>query len=415
MKISKVVGREIFDSRGIPTVMCELTLEDGSFVEASVPSGASCGSKEAFELRDGGDRLMGQGVLKAIHNIEHKIGPAIIGEEPDVAELDHIIRDLDPTSNKRELGANATLAVSIAICKAQAVVNQLEIFELISALYDIESVSLPFPLFNVINGGAHANNNYPIQEIMLVPVGAQNFRASIEAAVTVFHHLKKSLQEKNMSTSVGDEGGFSPVFSSLEQPFDLLMESIAATKNDGMFTIALDVAASQFYDVDSGIYHWNGKEKTTDEMIQIYQKLSEKYPIYSIEDGLAETDWQGWKLMYHDLGEPMQIVGDDIFATNEQLITRGVNEGVANAAIIKPNQIGTLTETLDAMKLCHDNDMNVIVSHRSGETTDTFISDLAVGTQAGQIKAGGCSRGERIAKYNRLLYIEDLLTMAQLG
>lgn len=415
VKISRIVAREIFDSRGMPTVACEVSLEDGTTVTASVPSGISCGSREAFELRDNEERLMGKGVQKAVHNIEHVIGPSIIGRDPDLVLVDKILKELDPSPTKQSLGANATLAVSIAVCRAQAALNQLELFEMIAALYDSESVSLPFPLFNLINGGMHANNKFPIQEIMLAPVGAQNFRTSFESTVTVFQKLKDILDKKGKSTAVGDEGGFCPYFESIKEPFDLLLQAIQETGTDSLFAIALDVAATQLYDVESKSYRWGKTQKSSDELIEFYQELTREYPLYSIEDGLSEADWEGWRHLFHTLGETLQIVGDDIFVTNTVLIERGIQEGIANASIIKPNQIGTITETLQAIALCHQNNMNAIISHRSGETIDTFISDLAVGTSSGQIKAGGCSRGERIAKYNRLLYIEDLLTMSLLN
>jgi enolase len=414
VKIAKVIGREIFDSRGVPTVLCEMLLDDGTFVVASVPSGASRGKHEAFELRDHDDRLMGNGVSKAIHNVEYIIGPAIIGKEPDVAIIDEAIRELDPSVDKRKLGANATLAVSMAACRAQAAVNEIELFELIARLYDAESMSLPFPLFNVLNGGAHVNNGFPIQEIMLVPVGAQNFRVSFEAAVTVFYELKRLLDKDGKSTAVGDEGGFAPRFENDKEPFDFLMKAINNTGNESLFTIAIDVAASQLYDENTGKYNWNGQEKTSEDLLAFYKSLLEDYPLYSIEDGFAETDLDGWHTLFHELGGTLQIVGDDIFVTSVPAISKGLEQEVANAAIIKPNQIGTITETLEAISFCHENNMNAIVSHRSGETIDTFIADLAVGTSAGQIKAGGCSRGERIAKYNRLLLIEDILTMSLL-
>lgn len=414
MNIKKVVGREIFDSRGVPTVLCEITLSDGTFSYASVPSGASRGKKEAYELRDADKRLMGKGVLKAIHNVEHVIAPAIINQEPDVFLIDSLMQELDPSADKRKLGANATLAVSMAVSRAQATVEEIELYELIASLYGADSVSLPFPLFNVLNGGAHVNNGFPIQEIMLVPIGAQNFRVSLEAAVTVYHELKRLLEENGLSTAVGDEGGFAPRFKDEQEPFQFLVKAINNTGNEGLFTIALDVAASQLYDETTGKYSWRGQQKTTEELLEYYKMLVGNYPLYSIEDGFAETDLDGWQMLFGELGGTLQIVGDDIFVTNVEEISKGLELEIANAAIIKPNQIGTLTETLQAISLCHQSNMNAVISHRSGETTDTFIADLAVGTSAGQIKAGGCSRGERMAKYNRLLLIEDMLTMSSL-
>lgn len=414
MKIARIAGREIFDSRGIPTVMCEMFLDDGSYVSAEVPSGTSRGDHEAVELRDGEKRLFGMGVSKAIHNIDYIIAPELLGKEPDVVLVDALIRRIDPTSDKALLGANATLAVSMAACRAQALANEMHLFEVISALCDSESLSLPFPLFNMFNGGLHANNGFLIQEILIAPVGAQNFRVALEAAVEVFHELKKLLNAKGKSTAVGEEGGFAPHFSSDMEPFDLLMEAINNAGHEGTFLFGLDIAANQIYNRETGLYQWGKENVTSSDLIGIYKDLVAKYPLYSIEDGCSEHDIPGWKAMYQELGDTLQIVGDDLFVTNVEAISRGIEQELATAVIIKPNQIGTVTETLEAIVLCQEAQLNPIVSHRSGETTDTFIADLAVGTNAGQIKAGGCSRGERMAKYNRLLFIEDLLTMSLL-
>lgn len=412
MKIKKVIGREIFDSRGLPTVSCEITLENGVTVKSSVPSGKSCSKKEAFELRDHDkNRLMGQGVLKAIHNIEYTIGSKIIGQEPDLVAIDDILQDLDATPDKRILGANATLAVSMAVCKAQAAAQNLELFEMIAELYGAESVSLPFPLLNVFNGGVHADNHFPIQEIMLVPIGAQNFRASLEASVTVFYELKRLLQEAKKSTAVGDEGGFCPVFATEYEPFDFIVTALKNTDNQDLFRIGLDVAADQLYNQKTGMYRWKQGEKTSEQLFAFYKKLEREYPLFSIEDGFSQDDIEGWKMLFEQFGNTLQIVGDDIFATNSQEIIKGVEQEIANAVIIKPNQIGTVTETFQAIAVCQEVGMNAIISHRSGETNDTFIADLAVGTSSGQIKAGAPCRGERMAKYNRLLEIEETLTM----
>lgn len=411
MKIAKVVGREIFDSRGFPTISCEMQLDDGTFVYASVPSGTSKSSLEAFELRDHEARLNGMGVTKAIHNLEHIIAPILLGKEPDVAQLDPEIRELDSSPDKRIIGANAMLAASIAVCKAQAAAQELPLFELIAQLYGAQSVSLPFPLLNVLNGGAHGNNKFPIQEIMLVPIGAHNFRDALEQAVTIFHELQKLLNKAGKLTAVGDEGGFAPRFETDTEPFMFLQEAINNTGNESSCTMAIDVAATQLYDPLTHTYKWNGTQKSSAELIEFYQQLVDQYHLFSIEDGLAESDRDGWKQLFTQLGGQIQIVGDDIFATNAQLIIKGIEDEIANAALIKPNQIGTLTETFEAIAVCQQAGMNAIISHRSGETNDSFIADLAVGVSAGQIKAGGCSRGERLAKYNRLLIIEDMLTM----
>ncbi len=414
MKIARLSGREIFDSRGVPALVCEIALDDGTFIAASVPSGASCGSNEAKELRDGGDRLGGKGLLKAVHNLDHIVAPALVGKEPDVMVADALLISLDGTSDKSKLGANVILAASIAVCKAQAAAHEREVFELIAELYGSDSISLPFPLVNVINGGAHANNGLAIQEIMLVPVGAQNFRISLEYALTVFHELKKILIKNNKATGVGDEGGFAPSFETVYEPFDYLSQALESTGLKDFFVLAIDVAASQFYNAESKTYQWEGKQLSSKEMVSFYQKLADTYPLYSIEDGMAEDDIEGWKELFNALGDKLQIVGDDIFVSQTKRIASGFTEGIANGVVIKPNQVGTVSEALEAITLCHAAGANVVVSHRSGETNDDFISDLAVGTSAGQIKIGGPCRGERMAKYNRLLYIEDILTMGLL-
>jgi enolase len=414
VKIARVSGREIFDSRGIPALMCEIALDDGSIVTASVPSGASCGQHEAKELRDGGDRLFGKGLLKAIHNLDHVVAPVLVGKEPDIMVADALLINLDGTQDKSKLGANVMLAASIAVCKAQAVMHQREVFELIAELYGSESVSLPFPLVNVINGGAHATNGFPIQEIMLVPVGAQNFRISLEYALTVFRELKRILVKNNKSTGVGDEGGFAPFFENVYEPFDYLVQALENTKLKDFFVLAIDVAANQFYDSKKKTYSWYGAQISSKELLDFYKKLADSYPLYSIEDGMAEEDVEGWKAMYKAFGSSLQIVGDDIFVTQAKRIQKGFDQELVNGVIIKPNQVGTVSEALEAASLCHAAGANVIVSHRSGETNDDFIADFAVGTSSGQIKIGGLCRGERIAKYNRLLYIEDMLTMALL-
>lgn len=414
MKIARLSGREIFDSRGVPALACEIELEDRTLITASVPAGASCGQHEAKELRDGGDRLFGKGLLKAVHNLDHVVAPVLVGKVPDVMVADALLLSLDGTPDKSKLGANVMLAASIAVCKAQAAVDEREIFELIAELYGSESVSLPFPLVNVINGGAHANNGLAIQEIMLVPVGAQNFRVSLEYALVVFNELKNILIKKNKSTGVGDEGGFAPFFETVYEPFDCLVEALENTKLKDFFVLAIDVAANQFYNSKNKTYQWEGKEVSSQDMITFYKRLADSYPLYSIEDGMAEEDTQGWKDLFEALGSKLQIVGDDIFVTQTKRIARGFTEGLANGVIVKPNQVGTISEALEAVTLCHTAGANVIISHRSGETNDDFIADLAVGTSAGQIKLGGPCRGERMAKYNRLLYIEDMLTMGLL-
>ena len=414
MKIAKVTGREIFDSRGIPTIECELWLENGIAVRSSVPSGTSRGSFEATELRDGGKRLMGKGVSKAIDKIENIIAPILIDKEPEVVEMDMNMIELDGTENKSNLGANTMLAVSMAVLRAQAVINETEVYEFIAHLCNQSSVSIPFPMFNVLNGGLHADNTLQMQEIMIVPTGAQSFRESFELATCVFQALRTLLIKKGHCVGVGYEGGFTPQLTDVHEALDLVMEAIAITKTTSQMKLSVDVAANQFFDPSTQKYNWQGSKLTADKMIEYYVKLAKDYPLYSIEDGLSESDWEGWQALTKKMGDKVQIVGDDIFVTNPYRISQGIEDSVATAAVIKPNQIGTITETLQAINLCKEHGMQVVISHRSGETEDTFIVDLAVGTSAGHIKAGGPSRGERIAKYNQLLRIEDALMMSLL-
>ncbi len=415
MKISRIIGREIYDSRGWPTVQCELTLDNGETIISSVPSGKSVSSFEAVELRDGGDRLRGKGVLKAIENLE-QLAPLFVGSVPRGVDMDLRIIEVDGTADKSKIGANASLALSMALYKAEAVVEGLSLFELIAYVMDADTVTMPFPMINVINGGAHASNALRIQEFMIVPVGAPSFRSAFEAAVLVYHELHDILQEHNKTTCVGDEGGFASQFTDDLQALDILVEALERVngKHSHSSILALDVAASQFYDPVDKLYTWGNKKLTSSELISFYETLTEKYPIYSIEDGLSEMDIDGWKQMYARLENKVQLVGDDLFATNIHRIAAAVDENIANSVIIKPNQVGTITEALQAIELCKSVGFSTIVSHRSGETEDTFIADLAVGASAGQIKAGACCRGERLAKYNRLLAIEDTLSFALL-
>lgn len=417
MKITKVMAREIFDSRGMPTVQCDLLLDDKVQVSASVPSGISKSFYEAVELRDGADRLLGQGVTRAVENIENIIGGQILGKEPNGVEMDLQIIALDGTEDKSYLGANATLAASMAIYKAQAIIEELELYELISYIFGSQSVALPFPMFNMINGGAHANNNLQIQEFMVVPVGATNFRDSMEVAFTIFHEIKDILNKRGVSIAVGDEGGFAPFFKDDFEALDIINQAIeiVSEKTGSRCVIALDIAATQFYDTQRNSYLWARQPLAPEELLNVYSEMIKKYPIYSIEDPFAQDDWTSWTAITKALDDKVQIVGDDIFATNLYRISQGVDKQVANAAVIKPNQVGTITESLHAIKLCKAAQMGTVISHRSGETCDTFIADLAVGTSSGQIKAGGFSRGERLAKYNRLLKIEDDLTLSLLN
>jgi enolase len=415
MKITKVHAREIFDARGVPTIECQLFLEDDFYVTSSVPAGISTSSYEAKELRDGGTRLQGMGVRKAITVIEDIIAPAIIGKEPDVVVMDQIMVALDDTPDKSKLGANAMLAVSIAVVKAQAALHGFELYEFIAQLCGHESVILPFPLFNMIAGGVHTDNNLLTQEFLIVPMGAKNFREVIEYGVEFFYTLKDLLKKRNYQSLIGIEGGFAPMLENDIQAFDLLTEAIEKMNGSDFFKIAIDVAASHLYDAKTNLYTWYGKTYNSTELISSYQKLVEHYPICSIEDGIQEHDLEGWATLTETLGKKVQIIGDDIFATDPGRIYQGIIKQLATGAIIKPNQIGTITETLQAIAVCQEHGFTTIISHRSGETNDDFIADLAVGTNAGQIKAGGLSRGERLAKYNRLLTIEDELALSLLA
>ncbi len=411
VKIISINAREIYDSRGVPTIECTLELENSTRVSASVPTGASRGSHEAFELRDGGLRLMGMGVQKAVRMIETIIGPELLGRQADLIEIDKLLIELDGTENKSRLGANTILAVSIAACRAQAISQEIELYEFIAHVCNFDVVSLAHPMFNMINGGAHASNKLMVQEFMVIPIGINSFSAAMECGAVFFQLLKKRLQQGGYSTAVGDEGGFAPHFESEQQALDMLMEIAEYVHHEFGWAImlALDIAATQFYDKKRNSYIWHGKHISRDDLIEWYLKLTQNYPLYAIEDGLQEDDFEGWEILHKELGNRIAIVGDDLFVTNVQRIYEGIDRELANAVLIKPNQIGTVTETLQAIKLCKEHHMNIVISQRSGETNDSFIADLAVGTSAGQIKAGGLSRGERLAKYNRLLEIETQL------
>lgn len=416
MEIRSVSAREIFDSRGVPTVQVSVELEDGSRHEASSPSGASCGSAEAFVVRDGGKRLMGLGVTKAVENVNTLIGPMLVGRAPDLVTSDVMMLELDGTDDKSRLGANATVAVSCAVARAQAYVANVELYELIAQLSESDQIALPAPMLNMINGGAHADNGLSIQEFLIIPTEFDSFRTAFEAGTVFFHLLKAELKKQGKRINVGDEGGFAPDFNDEREVLDILTSTIALTKKQcgGNFSIGLDVAASQLYDAKKKKYLWQGKLLSSDALVAHYQDLIEAYPLTSIEDGLHETDYAGWTAITAELGSLVGLIGDDIFVTNAEKIWQGIEENYATGAIIKPNQIGTLTETVQAIRLCKENNFDVIISHRSGETNDNFIADLAVGVSANAIKAGGCSRGERLAKYNRLLEIEDALTLSAL-
>ncbi|MBI5560071.1 MAG: phosphopyruvate hydratase [Deltaproteobacteria bacterium] len=411
--ITEVVAREIIDSRGNPTVEADCITDGGFMGRAAVPSGASTGRHEAIEKRDGNKkRYMGKGVLTAIKNIEEKIAPEIIGLDcRDQSYIDNILISLDGTENKRRCGANAVLAVSLAVAKAA---SEASILPLYSYIGGTNAVTLPVPQMNIINGGVHADNNLDIQEFMLVPAGADSFAESLRMVVEVFHTLKSILKSRGLRTSVGDEGGFAPNLESNREAIEYILDAIrkAGYRAGKDAFIALDCAASEFY--KNGGYLVEGKKLSGNEMVGYIEGLVRDYPVVSIEDGLSEEDWRGWKFLTGRLGKNVQLVGDDIFVTNVKRIIRGIKEGVANSVLIKPNQIGTLTETLQAVETAHKAGYTTVISHRSGETEDTTIADLSVAVNAGQIKTGSASRTDRTAKYNQLLRIEeDLGDMAR--
>jgi enolase len=416
MKIKSLSAQEILDSRGWPTVECVLFLEDGRAVKASVPSGASVGEHEAVELRDGDlDRYSGKGVLRAIENIEKIIAPEIIGRKIDIFEIDKLLIEIDGTPNKSKLGANAILAVSMAVVRAQALTEGKPLYELISTLNSV-SPSIPRIMFNILNGGVHADNGIAFQEFMIMPMGTKSAAETIHMASTVYQSLKKKLKAAGYSVGVGDEGGFAPLLKGgvkqkEREALDFIMGSIesAGFEPGKDLSICLDVAASQFYDKKTGEYLLYGERISTTGMCDLYSKLIDDYPIFSIEDGLDENDWDGWSMLTKRLGSRVQLVGDDIFVSNRERILRGVKQGVGTASLIKPNQVGTVSETLDSIKQSQKNGFKVVVSHRSGETIDSFIADLVVGSDARQIKSGACARGERVVKYNRIMEIEKKL------
>ncbi len=409
--IIDVYAREVMDSRGNPTIEVEVTTESGSFGRAMVPSGASTGTREALELRDGDkSRFLGKGVLKAVENVNEIIADAVIGlDVRDQNVIDQVMIDLDGTEDKSKLGANAILGVSMAAAIAAADYSGMPLYKYLGGF---NAKELPVPMMNVINGGSHADSSVDFQEFMIMPVGAANFKEAIRMGAETFHALKKVLQEKGHVTAVGDEGGFAPNLSSNEEPLEVIVEAIkrAGYKPGEEIAIAMDVAASEFY--EDGKYvlaKSGGAVLTSEEMIEMFEGFVEKYPIVSIEDGLAEGDWDGWKVLTDRLAHKVQIVGDDLFVTNTKILREGIEKGIANSILVKVNQIGTLTETFDAMELAKKNGYTAVVSHRSGETEDTTIADIAVAFNAGQIKTGSMSRTDRLAKYNQLLRIEDEL------
>lgn len=412
--ITKIVGREVLDSRGNPTVEADVYLESGAWGRACAPSGASTGSREALELRDGDkSRYLGKGVTKAVAAVNNDIQQALLGKDAlDQAALDKIMIDLDGTENKEKLGANAILAVSLAAAKAAAMEKKVPLYQHIADLNGTSGqYSMPVPMMNIINGGEHADNNVDIQEFMVQPVGAANFKEALRMGAEIFHSLKKVLSGKGLNTAVGDEGGFAPNLASNEEALTVIIEAVekAGYVMDKDITLALDCASSEFYSDGSYNLSGEGKSFTPSEFTDYLAELSRKYPIVSIEDGMDESDWDGWAELTQKIGDKVQLVGDDLFVTNTKILSRGIEQGVGNSILIKFNQIGSLTETLEAIKMAKDAGFTAVISHRSGETEDATIADLAVGTAAGQIKTGSLCRSDRVAKYNQLLRIEEAL------
>ena len=411
--IINVHGRQIFDSRGNPTVEVEVTLADGSFGSAAVPSGASTGAHEAWELRDGdASRYMGKGVSTAVDNVNTKLADALLELDAlDQIGVDQRMMEVDGTDNKSNLGANAILGVSLAVAKAAANYCSLPLYRYLGG---VGANLLPAPMMNIVNGGQHADNSVDVQEFMVMPLGFQSFSEALRCGTEVFHNLKKVLQSKGLNTAVGDEGGFAPDLGSNQEALDLILLAIekAGYKPGEQVYIALDAAATEFYDAEKGMYKIDGKEINSADMVSFLAEWVDKYPICSIEDGCSEDDWEGWKLMTDKLGDKVQLVGDDLFVTNTERLQRGIDEGIANSILIKVNQIGTLTETIAAIHLASRNGYTSVTSHRSGETEDSTIADLAVALCTGQIKTGSASRSDRMAKYNQLLRIEEELGTA---
>jgi enolase len=407
-EIIDIIAREIIDSRGNPTIEVEAFLDSGVRGRASVPSGASTGKKEALELRDGGSRFSGKGVQNAVRNVHEEIAPRLRGlDSENQVYIDNLLIELDGTENKSRLGANAILGASLAVCKATSIEAGMPLYRYIGGC---NAKELPVPMMNILNGGVHADNNLDIQEFMIVPAGLNNFADALRAGVEVFHTLKGILKKRGLNTSVGDEGGFAPDLSNDKEAITLILEAIESsgyTPGKDIY-LAVDAAASEFY--ENNLYKFEGKNISSDDIISYYGELISKYPLLSIEDGLSENDWDGWRNLTNRFGKKVQLVGDDIFVTNTKIIKRGIEEGISNSVLIKLNQIGTLTETLDAIEMAKEAKYTAIISHRSGETEDTTIADLSVACNTGFIKTGSLARGERIGKYNRLLRIEEELS-----
>jgi enolase len=419
VKIQAVKGREILDSRGNPTIEVDVTLEGGAFGRAAVPSGASTGQREALELRDGDKkRYLGKGVTKAVANVNGELAKKLAGRDADQRAIDTMMIELDGTPNKGRLGANALLGVSMALARAQAAAEGVPLYKHAARLYGSSAATvLPVPMMNILNGGAHADSSVDFQEFMVMPLGAQTFAEAVRCGAEIFHTLRGILKKKGHSTGVGDEGGFAPSLASNQEALDVVLEAVvqAGYKPGDTVYLALDVASSELWNDDTKTYEFKksrDKTRSADDMITLYQDWVRQYPIISIEDGLAEGDWDGWKALTTALGTRVQLVGDDVFVTNPEILRRGIDEKIGNAVLVKLNQIGTVSETLDAVAMARDAGYASVISHRSGETEDTTIADLAVATNAGQIKTGSASRTDRVAKYNQLLRIEEQLGSA---
>ncbi len=414
--IDNIAAQEVLDSRGNPTVKATVVLSDGTVASAIVPSGASTGKREALELRDGDERYFGKGVLKACENVEVAIADELVGLSPyNQTQIDTIMKELDGTQNYSKLGANAVLGVSMAVARAAAKSLHLPLYRYLGGS---NALVLPTPMLNIINGGAHADNDVDLQEYMILPSGFEEYKEALRASSEIYHTLKKLLAEDGHPTALGDEGGFAPNFKNNEEPIEYILKAIekAGYKPGEQVNIALDAASSEFYKDGKYELRGDGKVLSAEELVEFYADLVERFPIVSLEDGMAEDDWQGWKILTQKLGDTIQLVGDDIFVTNPQILRKGIDEGVANAILIKPNQIGSVSETMETVRLAQRNDYRCVMSHRSGESEDAFIADFAVALNTGQIKTGAPARGERTAKYNRLLEIErDLLYPEYIG
>ncbi|MRJ02291.1 MAG: phosphopyruvate hydratase [Epsilonproteobacteria bacterium] len=411
--IDNILAQEVLDSRGNPTVKATVVLSDGTVAGAIVPSGASTGKREALELRDGGERFLGKGVLKACENIEVAIADELVGLSPyNQSQIDSIMKELDGTPNYSKLGANAVLGVSMAVARAAAKSLRIPLYRYLGGS---NAMVLPTPMLNIINGGAHANNDVDIQEYMIIPKGFDEFKEALRASSEIYHTLKKLLAQEGHPTALGDEGGFAPNFKNNEEPLDYILKAIetAGYKGGEEIVIALDAASSEFYRDGKYELKGDGKVLSSEELVEFYIDLVQKYPIVSLEDGMAEDDWEGWKILTEKLGDTIQLVGDDLFVTNREILQEGIDQGIANAILIKPNQIGSVSETMETVRVAQRNGYRCVMSHRSGESEDAFIADFAVALNTGQIKTGAPARGERTAKYNRLLEIERDLILGE--